>query len=272
MSAQEGRSTAVVPNKTHEPTEPAVPTEPVVPLRIDLDRSSPVPLYHQLATAIEASIESGELAAGARLENEVALAARLRVSRPTTRRALQELVALGLLVRQRGVGTQVAPVRVRRKVALTSLFDDLAVSGRAPATTVLSYARGPGSPEVTRLLEVPPGTDVVTIRRLRTADGEPLALMTNHLPTELAPTESELGELGLYAALRTRGIEIHMAQQQIGARAATAVEARVLGEKPQAALLTMERTAYDAAGRPIEHGLHLYRASRYSYATTLFAH
>ena len=240
-------------------------------LRIDLDRSSPVPLYHQMAKAIEKSIEAGDLAPGVRLENEIALASRLRVSRPTARRALQELVELGMLVRKRGVGTQVAPVRVRRKVDLTSLFDDLAGSGRTPTTKVLEYSVGPGTPEITDLLEIPADAEVVTVRRLRFADGEPLALMTNQLSLEFAPTYDELTELGLYAALRTRAIEVHMAQQHIGARIATAAEARILEEKPKAALLTMERTAYDAAGRAIEHGVHVYRASRYSFSTTLFA-
>lgn len=240
-------------------------------LRINIDRSSPVPLYHQMAKAIEKDIETGALAPGERLETEIALAERLRVSRPTARRALQELVDLGMLVRKRGVGTQVAPVRVRRRVDLTSLFDDLAVGGRTPTTTVLEYSVGPGTPEVSDKLEIPLGTEVVTVRRLRYADGEPLALMTNHIGLEIAPTYEELNNLGLYAALRGRGVDVHMAQQHIGARSATAAEARLLEEKPKTALLTMERTAYDAGGRAIEHGVHLYRASRYNFSTTLFA-
>jgi len=240
-------------------------------LRITLDHSSPVPLYHQMASAIEKDIETGVLTPGEHLENEIALARRLRVSRPTARRALQELVDLGMLMRKRGVGTQVAPARVHRKVDLTSLFDDLAVSGRTPTTQVLEYSVGPGTAEVSSILEIPMGAEVVTVRRLRCADGEPLALMNNHLALEIAPTYEELNDLGLYAALRGRGIEIYMAQQTIGARTATAAEARILGEKPKTALLTMERTAYDAAGRAIEHGVHVYRASRYNFSTTLFA-
>lgn len=51
-----------------------------MPLAVELDRSSPVPLYYQLARAIEAAIEDGVLASGDRFENEVALAKRLRLS------------------------------------------------------------------------------------------------------------------------------------------------------------------------------------------------
>lgn len=107
-----------------------------VPLAVELDRSSPVPpLYYQLAQAIEAAIRSGELAPGDRFENELALAKRLTLSRPTTRRAIQELVDKGLLVRKRGVGTQVVQNPVHRRVELTSLFDDLsrAVRNRPPS-------------------------------------------------------------------------------------------------------------------------------------------
>ena len=247
-----------------------VSSDQTTPLRINLDRSSPVPLYYQMAKAIGNDIETGVLAPGERLENEIALARRLRVSRPTARRALQELVDLGMLVRRRGVGTQVAPTRVHRRVDLTSLFDDLVSSGRTPTTTVLEYNVGPGTPELSEVLEIPLDADVVTVRRLRYADDEPLALMTNHMSLEIAPTSEELNDLGLYAALRGHGIEIHMAQQSIGARLATAGEARILNEKPQAALLTMERTAFDVAGRAIEHGVHVYRASRYNFSTTLF--
>src|SRR5260370_28213773 len=77
-----------------------------VPLTVELDRSSPIPLYYQLAQAIEAAIRDGELTPGDRFENELALAKRLTLSRPTTRRAIQELVDKGLLGRNRGEGTQ----------------------------------------------------------------------------------------------------------------------------------------------------------------------
>lgn len=79
----------------------------ITTLSVELERSSPVPLYYQLAQAIEKSILDGQLRPGDRFENELALAKRLNLSRPTTRRAIQELVDKGLLVRERGVGTQV---------------------------------------------------------------------------------------------------------------------------------------------------------------------
>src|SRR5664279_3397792 len=72
-----------------------------------LNRSSAVPLYQQLAGQLQRAITTGELAPGSQLGDEIALAERCGVSRPTTRPAIAELVGQGLLVRKRGVGTQV---------------------------------------------------------------------------------------------------------------------------------------------------------------------
>jgi DNA-binding GntR family transcriptional regulator len=71
--------------------------------------------------------------------------------------------------------------------------------------------------------------------------------------------------------LRRAGFVPRIATQVIGARSATATEARVLQEKRGASLLTMTRTAWDAGGRALEYGSHLYRASRYSFELNLAA-
>ena len=94
-------------------------------LEVVIDRESPVPLYHQLAEQLTAAVDDGRLQPGDPFENEVALATRLSLSRPTVRRAIQKMVDQGLLVRRRGLGTRVANRKVHRKARLSSLFDDL---------------------------------------------------------------------------------------------------------------------------------------------------
>ena len=74
---------------------------------IPVDPTSPVPLYFQAAQHIQRAIETGELRPGSRLDNELLLAEQFGLSRPTMRRAMQYLVDKGLLVRKRGIGTQV---------------------------------------------------------------------------------------------------------------------------------------------------------------------
>jgi DNA-binding GntR family transcriptional regulator len=235
----------------------------------DIDRSSPTPLYFQLAHAIESAIREGDLPAGSKLQNEILLAQHHGLSRPTVRRAVQELVDKGLLVRKRGVGTQVIQPHVRRSVELTSLYDDLARGGEAPSTEVLSVERIPAPADIAEQLEVAAGDEIVGLRRLRRARGEPLAVMTNYLPGRFEPTLAELTERGLYQYLRGQGVHLRVAHQRIGARLARADEARLLDEPPRSALLTMQRTAYDDKGAAVEHGRHVYRASRYDFETTL---
>jgi GntR family transcriptional regulator len=65
--------------------------------------------------------------------------------------------------------------------------------------------------------------------------------------------------------MRNAGITLHSAHQTVGARIAAPEEAERLGEPEGAALLTMQRTAYDDTGRAVEYGSHVYRASRYSF-------
>ncbi len=239
------------------------------PLPIVLDRSSPVPLYHQVSSIIERHIDSGGLRPGSFLENENDLAARLGISRPTARHALQQLVDKGRLVRKRGVGTRVAPERFRRSLELTSLHSELSHAGRRPSTQILACETVAACEELAAQLEIATGTEVVQVRRLRLADGEPLALMTNALRTDVAPSEAELATRGLYESLRARGFRLSVAEQKIGARSASPAEAELLGEEPGAALLTMERTAYDESGVALEHGRHLYRPTRYIFDTTV---
>lgn len=239
---------------------------------IRIDRSSPVPLYFQVARRLEELIVSGQMAPGSRLENEITLADQLGLSRPTMRQAMQHLVDKGLLVRKRGVGTQVVPARVRRQVELTSLYDDLDRADRRPRTEVLSFEVARVPDEVAQALHLPAGTEVLAIERLRYADDEPLALMHNYLPLGLAPiTADGLARHGLYQLLREAGVQMRIADQTIGARKASTTESRMLHETKGAPLLTMVRTAYDHAGRAVEYGSHVYRASLYSFELTLLA-
>lgn len=239
---------------------------------LHVDRASPVPLYYQLAQQIEAAIRSGALAPGAFLDNEVNLAKVLGLSRPTVRQAMLYLTNKDLVSRRRGHGTVVLKEKVHRGVDLTSLYDDLSQEGRHPGTKVLRIEVAQADESVSEALELDPDQPVVYLERLRLADGEPIALMHNYLPAGLIELSARaLSRQGLYNLMRDAGIQLGEARQRIGAKKATAAEARALDESRGAALVTMERVAYDTAGRPIEYGQHVYRASRYSFTTTVRA-
>jgi DNA-binding GntR family transcriptional regulator len=237
---------------------------------VSIDRSSPVPLYFQLAQHLEAEIRSGSLPVGTRLENEVALARELGLSRPTVRAAFGYLAERGMVARKRGYGTVVTREKLNRDVQLTSLHDDLIRAGQQPATKVLRNEVAVASESVAAALELPEGSLVICLERIRFADGEPIALMHNFLPAALVRLNDEaLESHGLYEILRAAGIALTSATQRMSARNALAAEARLLDEPRGAALLTMERTVLDDRDRPVEFGQHVYRASRYSLRTSL---
>jgi GntR family transcriptional regulator len=237
-----------------------------------LDRSSPIPLYFQIAESLRESIQSGAVEPGQRLDNELELAERLGVSRPTVRQAIQRLVQQGLVVRRRGLGTVVVAPRIMRPLALSSLYDDLESAQRQPTTAVLAATEVEADEGIAALLSVSVGTPVLSVERLRSADGTPLAIMHNYIPARLlAGAAADLDRVGLYDLLRRQGVQLHAAQQVIGARRATQQEARLLQATRTATVLTMIRTAFDPAGQPVEHGSHAYLAARYSFQMNLIA-
>ncbi len=235
-------------------------------LTVQLNRISPVPLYHQLAAQLKHAVSSGTLPKGSYLGNELDLAEQWQVSRPTVRRAIQELVDDGLLVRRRGVGTQVVNDEVRRPFSLSSLFDDLAAAGRTPTTDILELQHVGATDQIATSLGLAPGTTVVHLVRRRCADGRPLAVVTNWLLHDVAVdlTPELLRENGLYALLRERGVRPHYARQRLGAKAATADEAELLSLDEGDPLVTLHRVMQDDTGRAIEVADTIYDAAHYS--------
>jgi GntR family transcriptional regulator len=235
-----------------------------------IERGSPIPLWFQVAQHLEQSIASSVLPQGTLLDNEIAMAKRLGISRPTMRRAMEQLVGQGLISRRRGIGTRVVQPKVRRPLELTSLYDDLATSGQEPTTTVLGFETVGADAEVAARLGLQEGDAVVHVQRLRSARELPIARMTNWLPAGVVTfDEDALATVGLYDLLRRSGVILHSATQTVGARTATAAEARQLGESRGAALLTMERETLDDKGTTVELANHLYAASRYTFEISL---
>jgi DNA-binding GntR family transcriptional regulator len=150
---------------------------------------------------------------GDRLGDEIALPERWGLSRPTMRQAIGELVDKGLLVRRRGVGTEVVRRRVQRRVKLTSLFDDLRASGQQPTTEVLTLETVPADGVVAERLGVPTGEGVLHLERLRCARGVPLAILRSWLPPAVNDmvTRESLEEHGLYECMRAAGTHVRSA-------------------------------------------------------------
>lgn len=238
--------------------------------RAVIDRTSPVPLYHQVISLIEDAIHRGELHPGSRLENEIELARRLGISRPTLRAAIGQLVDRGILIRRRGSGTVVAPVHVARPIGVTSLYDDLTNADRVPTTEVLTFEKYPPPGDVADVLGIPDAEPVYYLERLRRADGEPIALLRNYIPSKLVSLDrAALEETGLYRLMRAAGVTLRVASIVIGASLAGPREARLFEVPRTSAVVTQSRISYDNQGIAVEYGLHAYPADRYTFETNM---
>lgn len=243
-----------------------------VPLPRALDRELPIPLYHQLKSQLLKRIETGELAPHARLETEDQLAAAYRVSKATVRQALGELVHAGYLRREQGRGTFVADPRVDQgPTELTSFTDDMQRRGLVAASQVLGRAVVPADAAVASKLRIASGTRVFRLERLRTGDGEPLAIQTAHIPLDMAPELArERFESGsLYETLERHGLVPVSAHERHWAALIERPQARLLKVKAAAAGLCAERVAFLRDGRPLEYTCSVMRADRYQITLDL---
>lgn len=240
-------------------------------LVVSLDRYSPVPLWHQIATQLEAAIARGELRRGDHLENELDLCERWQVSRPTVRKAIQTMVERGLMLRRRGIGTVVISNNAHRPTRLADLHDDLTGQGRTPTTQLLSIETINPPAEIARDLWVTARSRVHHMERIRLVDDRPLALMRNWVVTDLGDgiDLDRLTTDSLYAVIRSAGVQPYRARQRIGAVAADRDLARLLDVAVGAPLITVNRVMSDDTGRPIEVGEHHIAAERHSMEMTI---
>jgi GntR family transcriptional regulator len=159
----------------------------------------------------------------------------------------------------------------RRDERLSSFNEDLTKAGKVPGTRLLEYSVGSLDQDVRDAIDAEKVSDetFIKIRRLRLADDVPLALLTNYLPSRFKISEADLTDKGLYACLRSIGVNLKIGHQRISARLMTEEEAELLDTETPAACLTVDRIAYDDVGQFVEFGRHMYHAAHYSIESSL---
>jgi GntR family transcriptional regulator len=228
----------------------------------EIDLRSPVPKYYQLKEIIRDMIEKQELGPGQAIPPERELCERYGVSRMTARQAVMELVNEGLLYRVQGLGTFVAEAKVPQDTGrLTSFTQDMRERGMEVSSTVVGIGEEAAGPVVARLLRIDPGDRIIRVRRVRNADGKPMALETSHLLYEVAKSilDVDLSERSLYEELGKAGVRIVEAEQSYEAVLVNEVESEHLGVPVGSPALLIERVTYDAKGRPFEYVKSVYR-------------
>lgn len=233
------------------------------------------PLYEQLKDIIKQKIASGEFEPGEALPGERQLMDTYGVSRVTVRQAIGELVNEGLLYRQHGKGTFVAPKRIERPLArLLGVAEELTLEGLEVEIKVIKTVIQESTPEIRQELQLAEGEPVFCVARLITAAQQPLLLDQSYFPQAIGQLlqNTDLSRDLIYTQLELYGYKISNGKQRISAGRASREEARYLQCKLGSPVLIVKRTTYVEGGLPIDFSLAIYRGDRYEYHVSLQRH
>jgi GntR family transcriptional regulator len=236
--------------------------------RLTPNRKDATPLYVQLANNLRHLIEKGELESGGALPSERTLSEMTGASRVTIRKAIEQLVEEGLLLRRQGSGTYLAPRIEQRGSDLTGFTADTRNRGEAPGTIWLVKSLSQPTAEEAAILRISPTTEVARLGRVRLANGDPLAIEHAVLAAHLLPPLDQIAQ-SLYAALDIKGHRPLRGEQRLRASLASSVEAGLLSIKEGSEILRIERRTYLADGTPVELTRSAYRGDRYDFVTQL---
>ena len=209
------------------------------------------------------SLVTHELSVGDAIPSERLLCERFKVSRMTVRQAVDALVVDGLLQREQGRGTFVAPTKMDLEVRLASFGEDMRRRGMEPLSKVLVAEQVPASPDIADALELLPGELVFYLYRVRYADGEPMAIEQTWVPSLLAPGLFDGGAPdSVYGELRRRGLEPDWGEDTVAATEVDAQDAELLGMRAGRAVLRLTRRTF-AGEIACSYSRSSYRADRY---------
>ena len=221
--------------------------------------------------ALETQIRDGVLRSGERLPTEPELASRLGVSRNSLREALKSLEDLGLVTKRHGVGTFVTESRplVQGGIErLTSLMEFIEGEGRVPGSALINSYVVPAGPEVARRLGLDPEASVAVIESLKTADGYPVAVCVDYIPTDYLDDEYDpaLIQDAIFEGLqREFGINIKFAECEIVPITAHESLAEMLMVDEGTALLLLDQVHMDDRDRRVFHSKSYFPFNRFAF-------
>lgn len=219
---------------------------------------------------LESQIESG-MEPHEKLSTERELAESLHVNRLTVRRALDDLERHGLVYRVQGSGTFVSEAPINKSFEFSSFSEDMRQRNMVPGSLSIDIALESAGMQVGYALGLSPASDVVRIRRIRTADGEPMCVESTCIPAELVHgLQDGIRGDSLYDDLASRfDIHVERADQTIRATVLSQEDAAQLNVPAFSPAFLVQRTSFDARGRSVEFAESLYRGDRYSYTVSI---
>jgi len=238
-----------------------------------VDDRLPTPLYHQIYLILRGRILEGTYARDDLVPGEQEIARLFGVSRITAKRALDELAAAGLVVRERGRGTRVrldSPARPLES-SVEGLLENLLVMGLETQVRVVQEGFVPAPEDAANALGVEPGTKVHWAIRVRSLQSQPLSFLTTYVPADVAHSfdRGALQATPLLVLLERCGVVVSSAEQTISAALADTQVAPLLDVEVGSPLLFIRRTVFDQDGRAVEFIKALYRPDRFQHRMTL---
>ncbi|WP_273526635.1 phosphonate metabolism transcriptional regulator PhnF [Pseudomonas sp.] len=231
---------------------------------MQLSRQPSEPLYLELAQVLRGELRHYRI--GDFLPGEMQLARRFAVNRHTLRRAVDELVQEGRLLRRQGKGTQVLQRPLVYPLQADSAYSEsLAALGLRTEARLLARRQLSASAEEARHLQLAEGAALIELSTLRLLDGEPVSLIRHRYCASHAERLADYQGGSLRRYLGERGLPLTRRFSLIGARLADRDEAAQLLMPLRMPLLSVFTLSCDASGRPVEIALSASRSDRFQY-------
>jgi len=243
---------------------------------ITLDKNIPIPLYYQLKQQILTLIETGKLTEGDMLPPENDLCAMFSISRPTIRQSLNELVAEGYLTRSKGRGTFIAKPKIEARFLsnLESFNNEMRAKNMTPHTEVLAFEKITDPHEATEKLQLPPGSPIIYLSRLRLANDTPIVFLDTYLPFKSFSKllSVDFNENSLYDKIEEiYGIRVNRVQREIEAVNSHRDEAKLLKIPANSAISLVRTIGYSIGHRgPVEYSIARYRGDMNKFSVEIY--
>jgi DNA-binding GntR family transcriptional regulator len=242
--------------------------------QLDVKHAMPVPttpLYFRIQEMLRSQIASGALADGEQLPSETALAENFDTTRGTVRQALAQLTFEGLITRRAGLGTFVADRRIESRIEaqpLRSFEEQMEERGVHVDFRVLGFDREQASVAVATSLAIPSGSSVYRLRRLRLVRGEILGMEDRSMPERIGgaiPASALVTRPATIMVEAALGTPLGGMSVSVGAMAAQAETARVLGIRRGSPVLVRSHTFFDQSAKPVLTGESIYCGDKYRF-------
>ncbi len=237
-----------------------------------LDPDSRVPLHVQFANSVVARIDAGEWKPGDRIPSERVLMQQADISRATVRQGLNALAHNGIIERIHGRGTFVKRSKYEQALqGVYSFYEQLSAEGIHLADEVLEREVIAAPADVAKILQVPAGSRLIHLTRLRSAQKKPMMLSVHYFPYDLCPELlGETFDTSLYQILSGKyGLPVLGATDRFEARLSNSVTSRLLKISRRVPILYVERVAYTTNNVVLHLGQSFIRGDMYCFRTDL---